>query len=325
MSQHTVGWLWGPKQPRGGIAEIGPKYQHLYEHMVHYASLAFDSERAYRAHGTPGRYIFRLDDHTVRLLASAELFSIGPHDLTVEVIARACVEVLARNPDHTYLRPMIYRGEGLGIDPAKSPVRAAVISAPWGKYLSTGLHNDGVKAMLTDWCRPRADQYPVRAKGSAGYAVGQMLKVRAVESGYAEAILRAPDRDYLGEATGMNIMLVLPDDTIVTPDASAGILLGITRATVIEIAATVLGDRWRVIERPVRIEELRDAREIFFTGTATEITPVTWIDDQEVGPGQAGDVTLALQRTYLDIVLGKNQAYAHWLTYVPDRAAVAVG
>lgn len=316
---HMVSRGWA-----GVLMTVDETLLFLYLHALHYGTSAFEGIRAYRDVAKRGKNIFRLPEHLTRLLRSCELYGLTPLPFTEAEFDRACRDVIAANPSHTYLRPIVFRGEGLGVDPTLSPVCGAVLSAPWGKYLKSGHHHDGVASGVSDWRRPEADQLPVAAKGSANYVVGQLIKQAALRRGLAELLLRAPDRSQVAEASGMNLFLVAADGRLVTPDTSASILMGITRATVIEIVPELFGSSGRVIERPVAIEELFTAREVFFTGTATEITPVTMIDGVEVGRdtshvGFEGPVTRAIREYYGQIVTGEIPRYAHWLTFVPDQ------
>lgn len=314
-------WLFGPKQP-GLLTVRGPRYAALRWHALHYASAVFEGIRIYQT-VQGGRAIFRLRDHLARFLRSAELLRVRPIGLTLEQLERACVEVARRDPTATYLRPIAFRGEGLRVNPNDSPVRAAILAETWGAYLTTGRHNDGVRVMLSTRPLINPRSLPSEAKSSARYAANQLAKAEALEQGYGEALMPSWEDDGIGEGTGMNFMLVMRDGEIVTPHVQAGILPGLTRATIMTIVPAVLGNHWQVTERHVDFYELRRAQQAFFTGTAVEVDPVTWIQDAPIGDGFAGNETLALRAAYLDIVQGANLQYAHWLTEVPAPAPTA--
>lgn len=332
MSKPTrMGWWHDPNE--GIFGELLPERSirpHNNTHALHYASGAFEGIRAYRLANGGGRAIFRLTDHLRRLEHSSALLGMRKLPFTLEDLKRACQEVLAANPEDTYLRPLVYRGRNpeheedpgkdLGVNPLPSVICASVVTLPWKKYLASGLHNDGVTALVSTVRRPDPEHWPViRGKCCANYATNQLTKQWAIQLGAAEAILLAPEGPYVSEGTGMNLCIV-KKGKLITPDEGSSALNGITLQTVIEIAEELLGVLTEI--RPVRIVELFDAEEVFFTGTATEVTPVTMINGREIGrenSGYAGPVTKTLQRLYLDIVTGARPFRDDWLTIIPDR------
>lgn len=285
-------------------------------HALHYGSSVFEGIRRY------DNVVFRLHDHLVRLHNSANMYGMkSPFPVTVHQLMQICLDVAAANPDDTYLRPIIYRGSGLGVNPRPSPISIAVISRPWGKYLKEGLHNGGASVLLTLWRRCFTDQLPVFAKGSANYVQGQLAKLAALDAGYSEGLIFAPDGEHLSEASGMNLFIVNRHGDLVTPDCkSSSCLAGLTRDTVIEIVRRRFSDTTKVIEGPLTPGDLRDAREAFFTGTATEVTPITRFNGQEIGVGatrgQPGEFTLALSELYQAVVSGRVMIEPNWLSWI---------
>lgn len=334
MSKPTrMGWWHDPNE--GIFGERIPERSirpHNNTHALHYGTGAFEGIRAYRLADGGGRAIFRLTDHLRRLEHSSALLGMRELPFTLEDLERACQEVLAANPEDTYLRPLVYRGRNpdheedpgkdLGVNPLPSVICASVVTLPWKKYLASGLHNDGVTAIVSAVRRPDPEHWPViRGKCCANYATNQLMKQWALELGAAEAILLAPEGPYVSEGTGMNLCIV-KKGKLITPDEDSSALNGITLQTAFWIAEELLGLRTEI--RPVRIDELFDADEVFFTGTATEVTPVTMINGREVGgasPGLAGSVTNDLRELYREIVTGARLSRDEWLTFVPDRVA----
>lgn len=342
MGHRGSAWVYMPQ--RGWSGEhvlIDDSLDFLYLHSLHYGDTVFEGIRAYRTADEKARHIFRLGNHLDRLWESAKAYGLWPLPFDQRTIFNACCEQLSADPTHTYIRPIIFRGPGLGVDPDPCPIYAAVLTPPWGKYLKTGWYERGedhdrwgVKVGVGNRRRCEPDQMPTHAKGTTNYVPGGLEKQEANRREFAEMLFRAPNRDFIAEASGMNVFVVTQDGEIATPDASASILMGITRATVIELVTELFSSDIRVverpgwiervvIERPVLVEELFSAQEVFFTGTATEITPVTMIDGKEIGVGTdhlglAGEITLALRDRYLEIVRGQVPAYHHWLTFVPD-------
>jgi len=195
-----------------------------------------------------------------------------------------------------------------------------IVTAPWGKYLATGRHNDGVSVFVSSYRRPAAAHNPlIVGKCSANYGLNALLKADALERGFAEGIFLAPNGVHLSEGTGMNLCLISRGQ-IITPDADASCLAGITLDTVAFIAREFIG--CDIVCRPITREDLLRADEAFFTGTATEITPITMVDGEEIGrpqPGHAGPRTKRLQELYQAIVTGMADGIPEdWLTLVPS-------
>jgi branched-chain amino acid aminotransferase len=286
---------------------------HVGVHGLHYGSGVFEGIRAYE---TPkGTAIFRLGDHIQRLHDSARLLRMTiPY--SVEDLRKASLELVSVNKmPSCYVRPIAFYGYGsLGVPPRDNPVYAAIMCWPWGAYLGDEGMTRGVRVKISSWVRMPSNVVPHASK-ACGLHLNSMLAVQEANlGGYDEAILLT-EKGYIADCSGENVFIV-KDGVIYTPPLETGILHGITRNTVTEIAAS-LGYEVKV-ENLVRAD-LYLADEAFMTGTAAEVTPVREVDDYLIG--DPGPVTLALQKAYLDIVQGRDDRWASWLEYVtPARA-----
>lgn len=321
----AVGWLFdGDIGVPGTILPVSSMRLSPKTHTLHYGDGVFEGIRAYPItsdHSGGTRAVFRLHDHLKRLWFSAELMGLMPLPFSTEEMERACLDVLAANTDDTYLRPVIYRGVGLGVNPLPSKINAFVVTEPWGRYLDSGRHNDGVTVMISDTPRPSPKAMPIiLGKCTANYAMNAVLKVQAVQRGFAEAVFLAPDGEHLSEGTGMNLCVVKHGE-VITPDASSARLNGITLATVKDLCRECL--KFDVTERPLTREDLLGCDEAFFTGTAVEITAITMVDGAEVGDvehrGSMGPITSTLQKLYHAIVTGEMAFKNDWLTLVAGQ------
>jgi branched-chain amino acid aminotransferase len=288
---------------------------HVLAHVAHYASSVFEGIRCYKTKRGPA--IFRLDDHLERLMGSAKIYRMEL-PFTREQIREACLEVIAINDlGDCYLRPLIYRGyENLGVNPFGSPVEVAVAAFPWGKYLGDDALSKGVAVKISSWWRFAPNTLPALAKASANYMNSQLMKMEALVDGYAEAIA-LDTRGFVSEGSGQNVFCVLKGE-LVTPSITSSILGGITRATVIQLAAD-LG--YKVREDVIPREQLYLMDEMFFCGTAVEINPITSVDRIPIGTGEPGPITKALQGAFFGIVRGEQPDRHQWLTPVPQPAA----
>jgi len=282
---------------------------HVLTHGLHYGYGVFEGVRAYQ---TPkGNAIFRLRDHTQRLLDSCKILMIDV-PFTLDELMEAQLEVVRVNdvPEGCYIRPLVYLGYGeMGLNPLPVPVRVAVACWPWGAYL--GDHSKGARMKISSWQRHDPNAMPTQAKGTGMYLNSGLAKMEAIRAGYDEAIMLGPD-GRISEASAENLFVV-KNGVIRTPASSAaGALAGITQDSVIEIARD-LGYEVR-FETLVRTD-LYLADEVFLTGTAAELAPVASVDDRVVGDGMPGPITTALQSTYLQAVKGALPTYEKWLTY----------
>lgn len=287
---------------------------HVLSHVLHYGSSVFEGIRAYRT--AKGPAIFRLAEHIERLLYSAKIYRMKlPY--TAEQLERACLETVAANRlEECYIRPLVYRGyDHVGVNPIGTPIEVAIAAYPWGKYLGADALTKGVAVKIGTWARMAPNTLPAMAKAGGNYLNSQLLKLEAVEDGYAEAIALDVN-GYVSEGSGENLFLVHKGE-LITPPMHNSILAGITRDSVLRLAQE---QNLRVREMTIPREMLYVVDEAFFTGTAVEITPVTSVDRVPVGDGSVGPVTQALQKAFFDIVKGEVADRHGWLAPVPRSA-----
>jgi branched-chain amino acid aminotransferase len=288
---------------------------HIASHVIHYASAVFEGVRCYN---TPeGPAVFRLDAHTERLLNSAKIYRMDvPY--TFDQLQQAQLETVGANRlDACYIRPIVYRGYGtLGVNPLPCPVDVAIMVWDWGRYLGKEALEQGVDVRVSSWTRIAPNTLPAMAKTAANYMNSQLIKMEALKEGYVEGI--ALDADgFLSEGSGENLFLVRKG-TLFTPPLVASVLPGITRDCVMALARR-LGIK--VVEERIPREALYVADEVFFSGTAAEITPIRSVDKIQVGAGRRGPVTEALQRAFFDVIECRVPDEFGWLT--PVREALA--
>ena len=284
---------------------------HVLSHVLHYGSSVFEGIRAY--HTKTGTAIFRLGEHIERLAYSAKIYRMKmPY--TAEQLERACLETVAvNNLAECYIRPLVYRGYShVGVNPIGTPIDVMVAAYPWGKYLGDDALTKGVSVKIGTWARMAPNTLPAMAKAGGNYLNSQLLKLEAVEDGYAEAIA-LDTNGYISEGSGENLFLVMKGE-LITPPMHNSILAGITRARVLQLAHE-LG--YTVKEMVIPREMLYVCDEAFFTGTAVEVTPVTSCDHVPVGNGEVGPVTKAIQQAFFGIVKGDLPDRHGWLTKVP--------
>jgi branched-chain amino acid aminotransferase len=290
---------------------------HVLTHGLHYGTGVFEGERAYDTeHGTA---IFRHRDHLERLFKSAELYYM-PIPYTLEELRTATHELISANElRECYVRPIVFRGYGqMGLYPLEAPVEVSIAAWRWPAYLGEEGKREGVRAKVASWRRISADSLIPHAKASGQYLNSVLAKIEASKAGYQEAIL-LDHHGFVCEGSGENVYAVR-DGQIVTPPHTAGILDGISRKSVIQIARD-LGHQ--VVERDLARAELYLADEVFLTGTAAELVPVREIDDHRIGSGEPGPVTRAIQGTFDDALHGRDRRYLEWLDVikVPSKAA----
>ncbi len=283
---------------------------HICSHVIHYGTGIFGGIRCYK---TPkGSVLFRLSDHINRLIYSCKIYRM---DLTytLEEIKRAIIDAIKVNEvDECYVRPIVYRGYGeLGVNPFKCPIDMAIIIMRWGKYLGDDALENGVDVCVSSWLRMAPNTFPAMAKCSANYMNSQLIKMEAINNGYIEGIA-LDTSGHLSEGSGENLFLIR-EGKIYTPQLSSSILQGITRDSVIKIAKD-LG--YEVIEGIIPREMLYIADEVFFTGTAAEITPICSIDKILIGNGKRGLITYKIQKEFFSIINGEKEDKYGWLTYI---------
>ncbi|MGD0921232.1 MAG: branched-chain amino acid transaminase [Terriglobia bacterium] len=281
---------------------------HVASHVVSYASCLFEGIRCYET--PPGPAIFRLKDHTDRLVNSCKVYRMEL-DYTREQLAQAMVELVrVNNVKHCYLRPVVFRGYGeVGVNPLKNPIEIYLLAWQWGKYLGAEALAQGVDVCVASWHRMAPNTMPAMAKAASNYMNAQLIKMEAITNGYVEGIALDPS-GHISEGSGENIFLVR-DGKILTPPLASSVLPGITRDSVMTLARE-LG--CEVSEQVMAREMLYIADEVFFTGTAAEITPIRSVDRIVVGKGHPGPITRKLQERFLAIVEGRAEDKYGWLT-----------
>jgi len=288
---------------------------HVASHVVSYASCLFEGIRCYE---TPqGPAIFRLKEHTERLVNSCKIYRMEL-DYSRAQLSQALVELVRVNEvKHCYLRPVVFRGYGeAGVNPLKNPIEIYLLAWQWGKYLGAEALAQGVDVCVASWHRMAPNTMPAMAKAASNYMNAQLIKMEAVTNGYVEGIALDPS-GHISEGSGENIFLVR-DGKIYTPPLASSVLPGITRDSVITLARE-LG--YEVSEQPLAREMLYIADEVFFTGTAAEITPIRSVDRIVVGKGQPGPVTRRLQERFLSTVEGRAEDKYGWLTFCNQPVA----
>ena len=283
---------------------------HVASHVIHYGSSIFEGFRAYA--NPKGTGLFRLSDHTRRLYNSCKIYRMKVPYSEEEFNAAIIATVKANKLRECYIRPIVYRGYGaLGVDPFPNPVDCAVLVWEWGQYLGEDALEAGVDVKVSTWQRLAPNSFPALAKTGANYMNSQLIKMEAKLEGYSEGIA-LNIRGHISEGSGENIFLV-QNGTIYTPPLSSSILPGITRDSVM-ILARELGIPVR--EETLPREMLYVADEIFFTGSAAEITPIRSVDKIPVGDGRRGPVTRRLQEAFFAILQGRAADERRWLTYI---------
>ena len=280
---------------------------HVLTHALHYGSGVFEGIRAYETSKGPG--IFRLTDHIKRLFRSAQVYLIEIPFSQDELIAAAKETVRSSGLKSCYVRPIVYHGYGeMGLNPLNAPVNVAIGVWPWGTYLGDDCLENGARLIISSWRRPDPNVLPTKAKTTGQYVNSGLAKVEAIKGGYDDAIMLAPDGT-VAEGTGENLFIVR-DTTLLTPPESSGILMGVTRDSVMTIARDLGYD---IIERKLVRSDIYTADEVFLSGTAAEVTPVREVDDRPIGSGTRGPVTKEIQQTYFSAVKGDIEKYAHWI------------
>ena len=283
---------------------------HVLSHVVHYGTSVFEGIRAYKNEN--GVAVFRLKEHVQRLFDSAKIYKIDiPY--TQEEVEEAILETVRVNDlDGCYIRPIVFRGYGeLGVNPLNCPVNVVIAAWEWGSYLGEEGMANGVDIGVSSWRKPAPDTFPALAKCGANYMNSQLAKLEAIDNGYDEAIML----DYEGhvsEGSGENIFLA-EGEKLFTPAMSSSNLKGITRDSIMTIARD-LG--YEVVEEVISRERLYSANEVFFTGTAAEVTPIRSIDHRQIGAGKRGPIAGKIQTAFFDIVEAKTEDKYNWLSYI---------
>ena len=295
----------------GSFVDWDSAHTHVLSHGLHYGVGIFEGVRCYDTEQGPA--IFRWDDHLTRFYNSAKPYEMdigySSSDLT-----EATLELLRRqNLNACYIRPIAFYGyDRLGLSPVGIPVQVAIACWPWGVYLGEEALSSGVDVMVSSWRRYSSNQVPMNAKTTGLYVNSVLASEEAHRNGFSEAILLNTDGN-VAEGAGENIFLIRDGD-IYTPDLSQGVLAGITRDTIITLARE---KGYTVYDEAIISEdELYSADELFFTGTAAEVTPIKKVNETTIGKGSRGEITNDLQSTFFDVLNRGNKSHDEWFTYV---------
>jgi branched-chain amino acid aminotransferase len=291
---------------------------HVMSHVVHYGSSVFEGIRCYAQPKGPA--IFRAQEHMQRLINSAKIYRMDVPYSREELVAGMVELVRANGVSPCYIRPIVLRGYGhLGVNPMESPIEVYIANYEWGRYLGHGA-DEGVDVCISSWNRLAPNTMPAMSKAGANYMNSQLIKMEALANGYVEGIALDVN-GFVSEGSGENLFVVF-QGSLYTPPLGNSVLPGITRDAVLQLAKEMAVP---VVEQMVPREMLYIAEEVFFSGTAAEITPIRSVDKITVGKGAVGPVTKAIQREFFNIVNGVVPDRFHWLTPVPVSAAQPVG
>ncbi|OLF37800.1 branched chain amino acid aminotransferase [Psychrobacter sp. C 20.9] len=301
------GKLW----MNGTMIEQPDANVHVLTHSLHYGMAVFEGVRAYQT-ADNRTAIFRLKEHTERLLGSAKIFQMDvPFDAATLEQAHKDV-VKQNNLAEAYIRPLIWVGaEKLGLSSRDNSINAMVAAWHWGAYLGEEGIKNGIRVKTSSFTHHLPNVTMCKAKASSNYPVSIMANQEVTRNGYDEAILMDP-QGYVCQGAGENLFLV-KDGVLHTPDLAGGALDGITRRTILQFAADL---DIKVVERRITRDEFYLADEIFMTGTAAEVTPIREYDDRTIGNGGRGPLTEKLQTLYFDVVHGRNEKYMDWLSFI---------
>ncbi|MSP64317.1 MAG: branched-chain amino acid transaminase [Ignavibacteria bacterium] len=282
---------------------------HILSHVVHYGSSWFEGIRCYDT--KKGRAVLRLDEHINRLYNSTKIYRTEIPFTKKEFTQGVLDTIKANGLPWCYIRPIVYRGYGgVGVISEDCPVDASIIVFQWGKYLGADSLEKGVDVCVSSWTRSAPNTMPTLAKVGANYMNSQLIKMEAYVNGYKEGIALTT-QGYVSEGSGENLFLV-SNGILYTPLLTDSVLPGITRASIFELANDV---GLKVEEKIISREMLYIADELFFVGTATEVTPIRSVDRIQIGNGIAGPITRKLQQLFTDVIENGNDKH-NWLTFV---------
>ena len=315
MAFPGTGRIW----MNGSLVDWKDAKIHLGSHIVHYGSGVFEGARCYDTLGGPA--CFRLDAHIRRLLDSARIYRMEPKYSAQELTNAIFDTINANGFRACYIRPIVYRGyDSLGVNPLPCPIDVAVMVWEWGAYFTKEAIEEGLDVKISTWARNAPNTTPAMAKSVANYANAQLIKMEAIAEGYAEGIA-LDTYGNLSEGSGQNVFIVR-EGVIYTPPVGNSVLWGITRDSVMTIARELGFD---VREQTLPRETLYIADEVFFVGTAVEVTPIRSVDRVKVGRGRRGPVTEAIQQRFFQIVRGELPDTHGWLQFVNTPAAATSG
>jgi branched-chain amino acid aminotransferase len=282
---------------------------HVLTHALHYGTGVFEGIRAYET--AKGAGVFRLTDHIRRLFRSAAVYMMEiPFGLD-ELVAAAKETVRVNGLKSCYVRPIAFHAYGeMGLNPLFAPIKMAIAVWPWGSYLGDECLENGARLLISSWRRPDPNAFPTQAKATGQYINSGLAKVEAIKAGYDDALMLGPDGT-VAEGTGENLFIVR-DGTLITPPESSGILLGVTRDSVIQIAKDA---GYETVERKLLRPDVYTADEAFLTGTAAEVTPIREVDGRILASNGRGPITKEIQQTYFAAVKGEIDRYERWVEY----------
>ncbi len=303
-----VGKIW----MNGKLVPFKNAKVHVLTHALHYSTAVFEGIRCYN---TPkGSAIFRLPEHVDRFFNSAKMYSMKmPYNK--KQITDAIIKTVKNSTlKECYIRPLAYYGYGeLGLTPTQNKVDVAIACWPWKMGESKAGKFSGARCKISSWIKIDSAAQPMKAKAASNYANAALARVEALKEGYDEAIM-LNNQGNIAEGSAENIF-ILKNDQIITPSLTAGALEGITRDSVIQIIEFNGGE---VIEADLDREDLYIADEVFMTGTAAEVKSVTEIDKTVIGNGKPGKITKALQKSFIDVTMGKDERFLSWLKYIKN-------
>lgn len=311
MSFQDVQWIW----KNGQLVSWENATVHVSAHALHYGSGVFEGIRCYEAEFGPA--VFRLDEHLERLFKSAAVYGMRiPY--THNELRDAILEVISANEYRAcYIRPICYFGSAsLGVNPRACPVEVSILAWTWPAYLGSQGLEKGIRVTVSPWRKFHSTMMPTTAKACGQYLNSILAVTEAADRGFDEALLLDLD-GRLAEGSGENLF-VIKDGVIMTNSAADSILMGITRDAVLDIAREL---EFPVKTKPLDLEDLLNADEAFFTGTAAEITPIREVDGRVIGGGTRGAITTKLQATFFDAVEGRDARFRKWLQPVEELAA----
>lgn len=287
---------------------------HVLSHVVHYGSSVFEGIRCYDT--AKGSAVFRLPEHMSRLIDSARIYRMDTGYPVEELNAAVLETVEESGMAECYIRPLVFRGEGrMGVNPLNNPVETVIAVWEWGKYLGPEALEQGVDVEVSSWNRNAPNTTPGLSKAGGNYLSSSLIKMDAIKKGFIEGIALTTS-GFLAEGSGENLFLIR-DGVLYTSPTAFSILPGITRDSIITLARE---RGYRVEEKMLPREALYIADEIFFTGTAAEVTPIRSVDHHTVGEGRRGPITTELQEAFFDVVQNGNDRFG-WLTFLPRKEA----
>ena len=312
MSYEDVKKVW----MSGRLVDFADAKIHAFSHVMHYGSAMFEGARVYKTkHGSAA---FRLDEHIKRIYDSSKVYRMEIPYTRAQFQEAIFDTVRANGFDECYIRPVVYRGLGaLGVNPFRSPVEVMIAVWKWGQYLGEEAVERGVDVCVSSWNRMAPNTFPAMAKATGNYLNSALIKMEAIVNGYTEGIA-LDNAGRVSEGSGENIFIVY-GGRILTPPLDGTILPGITRDSIVTLARDA---GYTVVEQQIAREMLYIADEVFFTGTAAEITPIRSIDKIPVGTGTRGPITARLQKEFFSLLRGESEDRYGWLTPVPVEARV---